>query len=117
MYRLGAQLGIAPADIDRCDAFSAWAMLGHHRHPDYWLSDYDLAEPDETDAPSGSGRRVASGRGATPGLQAREASRDLFARRRAAARGEAPPPEAEAPRGGALAVASILSGGRVAGGD
>lgn len=117
---MAGQVGIAPADVDRSDLFGVLSMLGVHRHPRYWLSNYELApDDDEVDEPLPRGRAdrpIRSERGTTPGTAARRDSKQLFEARRRAARGEAPPPEPAPPSAGAVSVASMLTGGRLTGG-
>lgn len=84
------------------ELWQAMAALGQHRHPDYWHA------PGTDDASPGA---IAS-KGAPSADQRLAESRDLFAARRAAARGEGPPPQPD-PRAeqGAGAVRSLLAGG------
>lgn len=85
------QRGIGPADVDRMELWQAMAALGQHRHPDYWQAPSGSQGTGSGD-PRASGRHTASGAPVRSSRDVIAGSADLFAARRAAARGEGPPP-------------------------
>lgn len=83
LYRVGHRLGLSPAQVDACELWQVYAMLGYHRPEEWWeiaAESYDDVEPGGGKPRPGTGRPLRSG-----DVDRLARDRDKFAARREAA--------------------------------